>query len=227
MKTVREFCNRFTLIELLVVIAIIAILAGMLLPALNRAKAMARDTDCVSKLKNLGIGFSLYMDENQRIPQRYTWQNGDPDTGISWHEMITENYLNIKERYWDATIVADSGRGRLACREVKFPDRRRDGSAMAAAYAYQLNSAFSQWGSRTVASVKKPSIAFMVGEGWPEKNVFAYWINVRDNQPENLHFQNRHGNHANILYVDIHIGSVNTYQVHWLNIPDRASLLPE
>lgn len=227
MKIVRSSYSRFTLIEILVVIAMIAILVGMLLPALNRVKAMARSTDCVNKLKNLGVGLALYMDENQRIPQRYTWQDNYAATAIEWQKMITESYLNIKQKSWDATMTTDSGRGKLVCKEVKFPDRRLDGSDMGAAYSYQLNSAFSELGSRTVASVKKPSIAFLVGEGWPEKNIFNYYIYVRDNQPENLHFQNRHGNHANVLYADIHLGSVNTYQVHWQNIPDRASLLPE
>ncbi len=99
----------FTLIELLVVIAIIAILAAMLLPVLSQAKLSAKRSGCLSNLRQIGIAFSVYLNEQgDRFPDRRDLKSSLPGGYKPWNNWPTSD----PRAGWAAIVLADSGTSR-------------------------------------------------------------------------------------------------------------------
>ena len=128
MKNTRSF----TLIELLTVIAIIAILAGLLMPAVNGARAKARSTACLSNLKNLGVAFMSFADDNKSF---YPAAVGTKDSkSVGWSALLY-NYIGLMDNADQNSI----SRSVLNCTASDFDGLSADGFVKRFSAGYTTN----------------------------------------------------------------------------------------
>ena len=223
-----KFCKsgrkaNFTLVELLIVVAIIAILAGMLLPALNSARAMAHSTSCKNNLKTLGTSVQLYSSANDdtMLPPH----QGSPSSGPRWTLLLMGPNPKTNNTYdaWQMTNGQYFGIKTYLCPTLEG-SHLLDGSNAWWHWnpSYGINQ-FLYPGQANderiifkITKYKTPSIKYMMGDVWESTSATAYditkgqWRWRWGSAPSNGFgvIAGRHNYAANINFIDGHVAAV-------------------
>lgn len=219
--------GEFTLIELLVVIAIIAVLAAMLLPALNKARVMAQQSSCSSNLKQIGLAMMMYVDDHDEYYAPYKNDLGDNATEYwRWDTRLVKDY-NISGMTFlcpgrpDHT-VAGAGSNRAFWKKAKH---YRAGKTVYfwqfPSYGYNAFYIGRNWFDSThhparLAELKKPSSTVMFGESATNerdqaqyKDAGSYLIYPYPYNPgAGSVVRPVHGRRCNISWADGHVSAV-------------------
>ena len=213
--------RRFTLIELLVVIAIIAILASMLLPALQQARAKAPSISCTSQMKQLGLGWIMYTDDNTERTVRYennipgaTIENG-VRRGGHWNTRIYP-YVGAIKVFGCPTASKDPSRtpGNNYVPGIASPN----GCRIYSNYAYNSGSNYGTYngpGNSSMSSFTKPSGTYVILEGQCNRT-FPGDYGTDGNRQQVVTASGTFGLHtgrSNILFADGHVDSASILEL--------------